>query len=135
MRDQTLRVMLRSSHCWERLLLQSLRVGTILSSSDGMSKHWLLFTCSRVSRWAEEDRNNYTHVTTLMHTHTNKSALYKVCFESYLVFQLQFPSTCRIDCTSGVEKVESTWMTNMNLHRHTSTIDFPLKYLSAQKMA
>ncbi|TNN84493.1 hypothetical protein EYF80_005193 [Liparis tanakae] len=25
----------------------SLRVGTILSSSDGMSKHWLLFTCSR----------------------------------------------------------------------------------------
>lgn len=48
--DQMLRVMLRSSHCWERLLLQSLRVGTSLSSSDGMSKHWLLFTCSKVSR-------------------------------------------------------------------------------------
>lgn len=53
-KSQTLRVMLRSSHCWERLPLQSLNVGTILSSSEGMSKHWLLFTCSRVSRWREK---------------------------------------------------------------------------------
>lgn len=52
-KDQMLRVMLRSSHCWERLPLQSLRVGTILSSSDGMSKHWLLFTWSSVSCWEE----------------------------------------------------------------------------------
>lgn len=66
MRDQTLRVMLRSSHCWERLLLQSLSVGTILSSSDGMSKHWLLFTCSRVSLWKAEDKNNHIDVTILM---------------------------------------------------------------------
>lgn len=75
MRDQTLRVMLRSSHCWERLSLQSLRVGTILSSSDGMSKHWLLLTCSRVSRWREEgeDTGDYSGVNTctLMYKHTN----------------------------------------------------------------
>lgn len=46
---QAPKVMLRSSHCWERLSLHSLMVGTILSSSDGSSRHWLLLTCLRVS--------------------------------------------------------------------------------------
>lgn len=48
-RLQAPRVMLRSSHCWERLSPHSLMVGTILSSSDGSSRHWLLLTCFRVS--------------------------------------------------------------------------------------
>lgn len=43
------RVTLRSSHCCERLPLQSLMLGTWLSSSVALSRHWLLFTCNRVN--------------------------------------------------------------------------------------
>lgn len=42
-------VTLRRSHCCERPPVQSLTLGTWLSSSDALSKHWLLFTCTRLS--------------------------------------------------------------------------------------
>lgn len=45
------RVTFRSSHCWDRLPLQSLMLGTWLSSSVALSRHWLLFTCCRVNFW------------------------------------------------------------------------------------
>lgn len=53
---QAPRVMLRSSHCWDRLPAHSRMVGTILSSSDGSSRHWLLLTCLRVSFCNREER-------------------------------------------------------------------------------
>ena len=58
---QMFRVMLRSSHCWERELEQSLRVGICLSSSEGMSRHWLLFTCSKVNRCETHTETTHTH--------------------------------------------------------------------------
>lgn len=42
-------VTLRSSHCWERVCVQSLTLGTWLSSSLALSRHWLLLTWIRVS--------------------------------------------------------------------------------------
>lgn len=55
---QAPKVMLRSSHCWDRLSLQSFMVGTILSSSEGSSRHWLLFTCLKVSRCKTNKQTN-----------------------------------------------------------------------------
>lgn len=42
-------VTLRSSHCWERECVQSLTLGTWLSSSLALSRHWLLLTWISVS--------------------------------------------------------------------------------------
>lgn len=42
-------VTFRSSHCWERECVQSLTLGTWLSSSLALSRHWLLLTWIRVS--------------------------------------------------------------------------------------
>lgn len=65
-------VTLRRSHCCERLPLQSLTLGTWLSSSDALSRHWLLFTCTRVSFCTEREKilsfNNPTFI-----QHFNKS--------------------------------------------------------------
>lgn len=59
---QTLSVMFLKIHCCDRLPLQSLRVGTILSSSEGMSRHWLLFTWSRVSRCGKQIYREMKHL-------------------------------------------------------------------------
>lgn len=55
-------VTLRSSHCWERVCVQSLTLGTWLSSSLALSRHWLLLTWTRVSFCTAEKHRQHVCV-------------------------------------------------------------------------
>ena len=57
--------MLRNIHCCDRLPLHSCTVGTCRSCSTALSKHWLLVTWRRVSRWKKKRKKkkiNYPRV-------------------------------------------------------------------------